>query len=51
MPHSWLRPSERGQGLAEYALALALVAALAIVALMLLSGRISTIFSTIGARL
>ena len=39
---------EKGQGLAEYALILALVAILAVVALMFLSGTIQTILSTIG---
>jgi Flp pilus assembly pilin Flp len=37
-----------GQGLAEYALILALIAILAVTALMFLSGRIDTILSTIG---
>jgi Flp pilus assembly pilin Flp len=39
---------ERGQGLAEYALILSLIAILAIAALLFLSGRIDTIISTIG---
>ena len=39
--------SEKGQGLAEYALILALIAILAVVALMFLSGTITTILSTI----
>jgi len=38
--------SEKGQGLAEYALILALIAILAVVALMFLSGTITTILST-----
>ena len=38
----------RGQGLAEYALILALIAILAITALMFLSGQIDTILSTIA---
>jgi pilus assembly protein Flp/PilA len=42
---------EKGQGLAEYALILALIAILAIVALMFLSGSINTILSTIGNKL
>jgi pilus assembly protein Flp/PilA len=37
-----------GQGLAEYALILALIAIIAIVALIFLGGRISTILSTVG---
>jgi Flp pilus assembly pilin Flp len=43
--------SVKGQGLAEYALILALIAILAITALLFLSGRINTILSTIGAKL
>ena len=39
---------EEGQGLAEYALILALIAIVAIVALIFLGGQISTILSTIG---
>ncbi len=41
----------KGQGLAEYALILALIAILAIAALMFLSGNIQTILSSIGAAL
>ncbi len=40
---------QRGQGLAEYALILSLVAILAVAALLFLSGNIQTILSTIGA--
>ena len=40
---------EDGQGLAEYALILALIAIVAIVALLFLGGQISTILSTIGS--
>jgi pilus assembly protein Flp/PilA len=43
--------SEKGQGLAEYALILALIAILAVTALMFLSGTITTILSTIGGKL
>jgi Flp pilus assembly pilin Flp len=43
--------SIKGQGLAEYALILALIAILAVVALMFLSGTITTILSTIGKKL
>ena len=39
---------EEGQGLAEYALVLALIAVVSIVALLFLSGRIGTILSTVG---
>jgi Flp pilus assembly pilin Flp len=46
----FLRKTE-GQGLAEYALILALIAILAITALMFLSGQINTILSTIGKSL
>jgi Flp pilus assembly pilin Flp len=38
----------RGQGLAEYALILALIAIVAIVALIFLGGQISTILSRVG---
>ncbi|TAK02076.1 MAG: Flp family type IVb pilin [Chloroflexota bacterium] len=40
---------EDGQGLAEYALILALIAIVAIVALLFMGGQISKILSTIGA--
>ena len=40
-----------GQGLAEYALILSLIAILAITALLFLSGQINTILSVIGAAL
>ena len=40
-----------GQGLAEYALILSLIAILAITALLFLSGQINTILSTIGSKL
>ncbi len=43
-----LRDDEEGQGLAEYALILALIAIVAIVALIFLGGQISTILSTVG---
>jgi pilus assembly protein Flp/PilA len=39
---------EEGQGLAEYALILALIAIVAIVALIFLGGKISTVLSTVG---
>ncbi len=39
---------EEGQGLAEYALILALIAIVAIVALIFLGGQVSTILSTVG---
>ena len=39
---------EEGQGLAEYALILALIAILAIVALIFLGGQISKVLSTVG---
>jgi pilus assembly protein Flp/PilA len=40
---------EEGQGLAEYALILALIAIVAIVALLFLGGAISGILSTVGS--
>ena len=42
------RRDERGQGLAEYALILALIAIVAIVALIFLGNQVSTILSTVG---
>jgi len=43
------RSDEEGQGLAEYALILALIAIVAIVALIFLGGQVSTILSKVGA--
>ena len=40
---------EEGQGLAEYALILALIAIVAILALIFLGGQISKILSTVGS--
>jgi pilus assembly protein Flp/PilA len=45
---AWLHRDEEGQGLAEYALILALIAILAIVALLFLGGQISKTLSTVG---
>ena len=42
------RSDEEGQGLAEYALILALIAIVAIVALIFLGTQVSTILSTVG---
>jgi pilus assembly protein Flp/PilA len=39
---------DKGQGLAEYALILALIAIVAIVALIFLGGQVKTILSTVG---
>jgi pilus assembly protein Flp/PilA len=44
-----MQRDEEGQGLAEYALILALIAIVAIAALLFLGGQISSILSTIGA--
>lgn len=41
--------NERGQGLAEYALLLALIAVVAIVALIFLGGSVEDVLSTVGA--
>ena len=43
------RQDEEGQGLAEYALILALIAIVAIVALIFLGTQVSTILSTVGS--
>jgi len=40
---------DEGQGLAEYALILALIAIVAIIALIFLGSQVSTILSTVGA--
>ena len=45
---SRMSADEEGQGLAEYALILALIAIVAIVALIFLGGQVSTILSTVG---
>ena len=49
---TWLsaavRRDEEGQGLAEYALILALIAVVAIVALLFLGNQVSTILSKVG---
>ena len=47
--NSLSRDDERGQGLAEYALILALIAIIAIAALIFLGEEIAEILSTIGA--
>jgi pilus assembly protein Flp/PilA len=44
-----IRRDEEGQGLAEYALILALIAIIAIVALIFLGGQVSQILSQVGA--
>jgi pilus assembly protein Flp/PilA len=43
-----LRRDDEGQGLAEYALILALIAIVAIIALIFLGGQISSTLSTVG---
>ena len=43
------RDDEEGQGLAEYALILALIAIVAIIALLFLGGAISKVLSTVGS--
>ena len=47
---AWRGPwsDEDGQGLAEYALILALIAMIAIIALMFMGGSVSKILSTLG---
>jgi pilus assembly protein Flp/PilA len=45
---SSFRSNDQGQGLAEYALILALIAIVAIIALIFLGGQVSTILSTVG---
>lgn len=48
---SLLNRDERGQGLAEYALILALIAVLAIAAVTFLGGQINTILSDTGNKI
>ncbi len=45
---SFFRRDEEGQGLAEYALILALIAIVAIIALIFLGTQVSKILSTVG---
>ena len=45
---SSFRIDDEGQGLAEYALILALIAIVAIIALIFLGSQVSTILSTVG---
>ena len=45
---SSIRTDEEGQGLAEYALILALIAIVAIIALIFLGSQVSSILSTVG---
>lgn len=47
----YLLRDERGQGLTEYALIIALVALVAVAALTLLGGQISTVFDDITTQL
>ena len=44
----WIARTSRGQGLAEYALILALIAIVAIIALIFLGGQVSKILSNVG---
>jgi pilus assembly protein Flp/PilA len=46
---NFLDRDEEGQGLAEYALILALIAIVAIIALIFLGGQVSKILSTVGS--
>jgi pilus assembly protein Flp/PilA len=49
--HRLFAGDERGQGLAEYALILALIAVLAIVAVTFLGGQINAILSDVGNKI
>jgi pilus assembly protein Flp/PilA len=46
---NFLNRDEEGQGLAEYALILALIAIVAIIALIFLGGQVSKTLSTVGS--
>ena len=48
MKHRIIRDDESGQGLAEYALILALIAIVAIIALIFLGNQVSSILSNVG---
>jgi pilus assembly protein Flp/PilA len=48
---SLIRSDERGQGLAEYALILALIAVLAIAAVTFLGSQINSILSDVGTKI
>jgi pilus assembly protein Flp/PilA len=48
---SLIRSDERGQGLAEYALILALIAVLAIAAVTFLGSQINAILSDVGTKI
>jgi pilus assembly protein Flp/PilA len=50
-PLALIHRDEEGQGLAEYALILALIAIVAIVALIFLGNQISSIFSGVGDKI
>jgi Flp pilus assembly pilin Flp len=50
-PGVMVEPTEAGQTLAEYALILALIAILAILALVFVGGQINTLLSTVGQAL
>jgi pilus assembly protein Flp/PilA len=45
---NFLKRDEEGQGLAEYALILALIAIIAIIALIFLGNQVSSVLSTVG---
>jgi pilus assembly protein Flp/PilA len=45
---SYIRNDDEGQGLAEYALILALIAIVAIIALIFLGSQVSTILNTVA---
>jgi pilus assembly protein Flp/PilA len=49
--HGLLARKEQGQGLAEYALILALIAIIAIAALIFLGGQIAAILSEVGSKI
>ena len=47
----WLNRDERGQGLAEYALILSLIAVVAIAAVTFFGTQLSSLLSTIGVKI
>ena len=49
--YRFFKSDERGQGLAEYALILALIAVLAIAAVTFLGGQINAILSDVGGKI